>query len=149
MKKEIIVDIYTDGACSCNPGKGGWAAILIHNGTEKTISGFVDNTTNNQMELLAVINGLDALKVYPCKVNLYSDSAYVINAFTQGWIEKWKKNGWVTSTKKPIQNRDLWEQLDYLTTMHTVSFNKIRGHSDNKYNNLCDQIARQEILKNK
>ena len=104
------VDIYTDGACSGNPGAGGYCAILIYNGIEKVVSGSEDQTTNNRMELLAVIKGLESLKE-KCNVNLYSDSAYVINAFLQGWIDSWKANNWRTSGKKEVKNLDLWEKL--------------------------------------
>lgn len=140
------VEIYTDGACSGNPGNGGYCAILIYNGVEKTISGSRKDTTNNQMELLAVIKGLEALKV-PCKVNLYTDSQYVVNAFTEGWLDNWLNNGWKTSNNKSIKNIDLWKNLLELTKIHNVEFIKVKGHSDNKYNNLCDKIAVEEYKK--
>lgn len=140
------VEIYTDGACSGNPGNGGYCAILIYNGIEKTISGSQLNTTNNQMELLAVIKGLEALKM-PCKVNLYTDSQYVVNAFTEGWLNNWLINGWKTSNNKPIKNVELWTRLLELTKIHNVNFIKVKGHSDNEYNNLCDKIAVEEYKK--
>ena len=119
-----ILDIYTDGACSGNPGKGGYASILIYKGVEKIISGSEKETTNNRMELMAVIKGLEALKE-PCEVNLYSDSAYVINAITENWLENWKSIGWKTANKKPVKNIDLWQDLDKLLSVHKVNFIKI------------------------
>lgn len=143
MKK---VSIYTDGACSGNPGNGGYCAILIYNNVEKTISGSEKDTTNNRMELLAVIKGLSALKE-PCDVDLYSDSQYVTDAFNMSWITSWQMNGWKTSNKKPVKNVDLWETLLELTTKHNVTFIKVKGHSDNEYNNKCDKIAVSEYKK--
>lgn len=143
MKK---VSIYTDGACSGNPGNGGYCAILIYNNVEKTISGSEKDTTNNRMELLAVIKGLSALKE-PCDVDLYSDSQYVTDAFNMSWITSWQMNGWKTSNKKPVKNVDLWETLLELTTKHKVTFIKVKGHSDNEYNNRCDKIAVSEYKK--
>lgn len=140
------VEIYTDGACSNNPGDGGWAAVLMFGGVEKTLSGGQKSTTNNQMELVAVIEGLKALKE-PCIVNLYSDSAYVVNAFTQDWITQWQLSGWKTSTKKEVKNIELWKALLELCQKHKVNFIKVKGHADNKYNNKCDELARAEILK--
>lgn len=140
------VDIYTDGACSGNPGKGGYCAILIYNGVEKIVSGSEDNTTNNRMELLAVIMGLEALKE-PCTVNLFSDSRYVVDAFNQGWIEAWQVNGWKTSNKKEVKNVDLWQKLLEKRSVHQVTFIKVKGHADNPYNNRCDKIAVEEYKK--
>ena len=137
------VDVYTDGACSCNPGMGGYCAILIYNGVEKVISGAVKDTTNNRMELLAVIKGLKALKE-PCNANVYSDSQYVVDAFNKGWVDEWKSNGWKTSGKKEVKNPDLWQELIELVTTHKVTFIKVKGHSDNEYNNRCDKIAVSE-----
>lgn len=142
------VVLYTDGACSGNPGPGGWGVVLDYNGIKKQISGYEDNTTNNRMELLAVIKGLIALKE-TCNVEVYTDSAYVFNAFTQDWIKNWEQNGWVNSSKKQIANIDLWKQLLQLTNIHNVHFNKVKGHSDNELNNLCDKLATSEISKNK
>ena len=127
MEKIII---YTDGACSGNPGPGGWAAILIYNGKEKEISGGNKNTTNNIMEITAVIEGLKALK-YPCEVELYSDSAYVVNTFTQGWIFNWMQKGWKTASGDSVKNKELWQELYSLTKIHKVTFNKVKGHADN------------------
>ena len=141
MEKIII---YTDGACSGNPGPGGWAAVLIYNGKEKEISGGNKNTTNNIMEITAVIEGLKALK-YPCEVELYSDSAYVINTFTQGWIFNWMQKGWKTASGDPVKNKELWQELYSLTKIHKVTFNKVKGHADNHYNNRCDELARDAI----
>lgn len=138
------VELYTDGACSGNPGKGGWGAVLIYNKTEKEMSGAAKETTNNQMELLACIKGLEALKM-PCNVKLYSDSAYVVNSFLQGWLENWKNNNWRTSDKKPVKNKELWQQLDALCATHCVEWHKVKGHSDNKYNNICDKLATTAI----
>ena len=138
--------IYTDGACSGNPGPGGWGAILIYKDNKKEISGGEKSTTNNIMELTAVIEGLKLLK-YPCEVELYSDSAYVVNCFKQGWIYNWIKNNWKTSGKEPVKNKELWEELYNLTKIHKVNFNKVKGHSNNEYNNRCDELARNAIEK--
>lgn len=138
------VTIYTDGACSGNPGPGGWGAILMYKDTKKEISGGKKDTTNNIMELTAVIEALKLLK-YPCEVNLYSDSAYVVNAFLQNWIVNWQKNNWKTADKSDVKNKELWIQLLELTNMHTVKFIKVKGHSDNEYNNKCDELARNAI----
>ncbi len=140
------VTIYTDGACSGNPGPGGWAAILMYKGIEKEISGGEKNTTNNIMELTAAVRGLQLLK-YPCEVQLYSDSAYLVNGFKQGWIYNWQRNNWKTSNKEPVKNREIWEELYNLTKIHKVEFIKVKGHSDNEYNNRCDELARAEIKK--
>lgn len=144
--KDII--LYTDGACSGNPGPGGWGCVLEYNGTQKQLSGFEDNTTNNRMELMAVIKGLSALKE-PCNVEIFTDSAYVFNAFTQNWIVNWQSNGWVNSSKKQVANIDLWQQLLSLIETHKVHFNKVKGHADNPLNNLCDKLATTEIAKNR
>lgn len=141
MKKVII---YTDGACSGNPGPGGWGTILMYENTKKEISGGKKDTTNNVMEITAVIEGLKLLK-YPCTVEIYSDSAYVVNAFNQHWIANWRKNGWKNSKKEDVKNRELWEELESLMKPHEVSFIKVKGHSDNEYNNRCDELARNAI----
>lgn len=141
MEKVII---YTDGACSGNPGPGGWGTILMYQGNKKEIFGGEKDTTNNVMELTAVIEGLKALK-YPCEVELYSDSAYVVNAFDKGWIYNWVKNNWKTAGKDPVKNQELWQELYTLTKTHKVKFNKVKGHSDNEYNNRCDELARNAI----
>jgi len=140
--EEVI--IYTDGACSGNPGPGGWGSILMYKGNKKEISGGKEDTTNNVMELTAVIEGLKLLK-FPCKVKLYSDSAYVVNAFVQKWIYGWLKNGWKNSSKEPVKNKELWEELYNLTKIHEVEFIKVKGHADNEYNNRCDELARNAI----
>ena len=140
------VDIYTDGACSGNPGKGGYCAILIYNGVEKIVCGSEDDTTNNRMELLAVIKGLDALKE-PCEVNLYSDSQYFIDAFNQGWLANWQANGWKTASKKEVKNVDLWQKLVELSSIHKLTYIKVKGHADNPYNNRCDKIAVEQYKK--
>ena len=143
---EIVKDviIYTDGDCSGNPGVGGWCAILMHGGAKEQISGHEAATTNNMMELMAVIMGLKALK-YKCNVAVYSDSAYVCNAVENGWLQDWINNGWRTAGKKDVKNVDLWQELLRLMNMHTVCFVKVKGHSDNEYNNACDKVARAEI----
>lgn len=142
--KDIV--LYTDGACSGNPGKGGWAAILQYAGHEKVLSGGEVETTNNRMELMAVIKGLEALKE-ACHVEIFSDSAYVVNAFLQGWIDSWTANNWKTSSKKAVLNVDLWQRLLRLLEKHEVSWNKVKGHADNELNNRCDKLARGEIEK--
>ncbi len=138
------VTIYTDGACSGNPGPGGWGAILMYNGKKKEISGGKKDTTNNIMELTAVIESLKALK-FSCEVDLYSDSSYVINGFKQGWIYNWMKNNWKTSNNQPVKNKEIWEELYNLTKIHKVNFIKVKGHSDNEFNNRCDELARNAI----
>ena len=140
--EEVI--IYTDGACSGNPGPGGWGTILMYKDNKKEISGGLKNTTNNVMELTAVIEGLKLLK-FPCNVHLYSDSAYVVNAFNQNWIKNWVKNNWKTSDKKDVKNKELWQELLSLTKTHKVTFNKVKGHADNEFNNRCDELARMAI----
>ncbi|MCR5340945.1 MAG: ribonuclease HI [Saccharofermentans sp.] len=140
------VTIYTDGACSGNPGPGGWAAILIAGNYRKELSGGEANTTNNRMELEGVINGLHAL-TRPCNVTIYSDSAYVVNAFNQNWLDKWMKNGWKNSAKAEVANSDLWKELVVLTTTHKVTFSKVKGHADDELNNRCDELAVAESRK--
>lgn len=138
------VTIYTDGACSGNPGPGGWAAVLMYQDNKKEISGGKKETTNNVMELTAVIEGLKMLK-FPCKVKLYSDSAYVVNAFQQKWIYGWMKKGWMNAKKEPVKNKELWQELYDLTKTHDVEFIKVKGHADNEWNNRCDELARKAI----
>ena len=142
--EEVI--IYTDGACSGNPGAGGWGSILMYKDTKKEISGGKENTTNNVMELTAVIEGIKLLK-FPCKVKLYSDSAYVVNAFNHKWIYGWLKNGWKNASKEPVKNKELWQELYNLTKIHDVEFIKVKGHADNEFNNRCDELARNAITK--
>ena len=142
MKKEVT--IYTDGACSGNPGPGGWGAILMYREEKKELSGFEPETTNNRMELKAVIEAVRALKS-ACSIKIHSDSAYVCNAFHQNWLTNWQLNGWKTSAKRDVENQDLWrELLDALHT-HTYAFVKVKGHSDNPLNNRCDELARLAI----
>ena len=145
MNKPKVL-IYTDGACSGNPGPGGYGAIIIMGENEKEIYGARENTTNNQMELMAAIEGLKAL-TKPCVVELYSDSAYLVNAYEKDWINTWKKNGWKNSSKDPVKNKDLWEELENLRKIHDVSFIKVKGHADNVYNNRCDRLAVNAIEK--
>ena len=134
------VTIYTDGACSGNPGPGGWGAILEYMGHEKELSGGEKNTTNNRMELTAVIKALQALKE-PCTVELYSDSKYVLDALQKGWAVSWRKKGWIKSDKKPALNPDLWETLLNLVEMHDVRYHWVKGHASNPQNNRCDELA--------
>ena len=145
MEKVLI---YTDGACSGNPGPGGWGAILMYKEHKKEISGGNKETTNNIMEMTAVIMALKQLK-RPCKhdVEIYSDSAYVVNAFDKGWIYNWKKNNWKTASKEPVKNKELWEEIYKLIEDINVKFIKVKGHSDNEFNNRCDELARSEIEK--
>jgi len=142
IQKERIL-IYTDGACSGNPGPGGWACILIYGEHEKELSGHEPDTTNNRMELMAVIKGLEALNDSANKYNVevYSDSSYIVNAINQNWVENWQKNGWRTADKKEVKNRDLWQDLINLNNLHTPKYIKVKGHSDDEYNNRCDALA--------
>ena len=142
------VTLYTDGACSGNPGPGGWGAILEFNGIEKELSGGESSTTNNRMELTAVISGLQALKE-PCQVELYSDSKYVIDGLSKGWAVSWQKNGWRKADKKPALNPDLWEVLLELTNKHQLNYHWVKGHADNPKNNRCDELAVTESQKYK
>ena len=134
------VDVYTDGSCSGNPGPGGWGAILLYKGLEKELSGGARQTTNNQMELTGAISALSALKE-PCRVTLYTDSLYFVNAINHKWLENWKKRGWKKADKSPVLNRELWEALDGQLSRHQVTFVWVKGHADNPYNNRCDQLA--------
>ena len=140
------VEIWTDGACSCNPGPGGWAAILNYRGVEKVISGGLASTTNNVMELTAVIEALNVLKE-KCDVTLYSDSSYVVNAIEANWLEGWERNGFKTASNKPVKNRELWEELSRVLKVQKVTFVHVKGHADNVNNNRCDKIAREEVQK--
>ena len=142
MKKQVT--LYTDGACSGNPGIGGYAGILIYGDIQREYNGAEASTTNNRMEVLAVIVGLKRLK-YPCKVEVYSDSAYTVNAFSEKWIYGWKKSGWKKADGKPVLDEDLWRELYDLTVVHEVTFHKVAGHADNALNNRCDELARAAI----
>ena len=137
------VTLYTDGACSGNPGPGGWGVVLEYQGNRRELSGGAENTTNNRMELTAVIQGLKALRE-PCIVELYSDSKYVIDALEKGWAMSWRKKGWIKSDKKPALNPDLWEILLELTVQHRLHYHWVKGHADNPMNNRCDELAVQE-----
>lgn len=137
------ITIYTDGACSNNPGAGGIGAVLIYNQVIKEISGFVPYTTNNQMELLALIVALDSLKK-PCNIQLFLDSNYVKDGITK-WILTWKKNNWKNSQKQPVKNIKLWQHLDTLTAKHNITYNWVKGHSGNKYNEIVDNLATQSV----
>ena len=135
------VQIYTDGACSGNPGPGGWGTVLLYGSAQKEMSGGEAMTTNNRMELLAAVMALRAL-TEPCIVELYTDSAYLCNAFRQHWLDHWRSNGWMTSSKKPVENRDLWESLLEAARIHELHLHKVKGHADNPINNRCDALAR-------
>ena len=130
-----------------NPGPGGWGTILMYKETIKEISGYMPDTTNNIMEITAVIEGLKKLK-FACEVEIYSDSSYVVNAFNNFWIQGWIKNNWINSSKEPVKNKELWQELYELTKKHKVKFIKVKGHSDNKYSNRCDELARNAIKNN-
>lgn len=140
------IEIYTDGACSGNPGPGGWGAVLVYNGKEKELSGSEKETTNNRMELTAVIMALNALN-QPCEVKLTTDSKYVCDAINKGWVYSWRKNGWRKSDKKPALNVDLWEELLSLLEKHEVQFIWVKGHNGHKYNEICDALAVKEYQK--
>lgn len=142
MIKEVT--IYTDGACSGNPGPGGWGAVLIYGESRKELSGGENPTTNQRMELQAAIAALSALKE-SCQVALYSDSAYLINAWQQKWLDNWQRNGWKNAKKQPVENQDLWKKLLTLAKIHTITWHKVKGHADNVENNRCDELARQAI----
>lgn len=138
------VTIYTDGACSNNPGPGGWGCVLLYCSHRKEASGSAVDTTNNRMELTAAIEALKLLKRI-CSVDLYTDSAYLCNAFEKKWLDTWRVNGWKTANRHEVENRDLWEQLDALCSKHEVRFHKVKGHADNEENNRCDKLARNAI----
>lgn len=140
------IEIYTDGACSGNPGPGGWGAVLVYNGKEKELSGSEKNTTNNRMELTAVIMALNALN-QPCEVKLTTDSKYVCDAINKDWVYSWRKNGWKKSDKKPALNVDLWKELLSLLEKHEVEFIWVKGHNGHKYNEICDALAVKEYQK--
>jgi ribonuclease HI len=142
---EVI--IYTDGACSGNPGPGGWAALLMYGPHKKELTGYEAHTTNQRMELMAAIGGLEALK-RPCLVKLHSDSAYLVNAFQREWLDKWQRNGWLNVKKQPVENQDLWKRLLALTKEHQVHWVKVEGHSDDEFNERCDYLAKQAIKEN-
>ena len=140
------VQSYTDGACSGNPGPGGWAAILVALGVEKDIAGHALSTTKYRMEMTAAIEALKQLR-RPCHVKLYSDSAYLISAFNQGWIENWQRNGWRNAAKDPVSNMDLWQELLAVSQQHTIEWIKVKGHADHPFNNRCDKLAVAQITK--
>lgn len=140
------VRLYTDGACSGNPGPGGWGVVLIYGKHRKELAGGEPATTNNRMELTAAIAGLSALN-RPCAVDLYTDSQYLSRAFNEGWLAKWQKNGWLTANRQPVQNQDLWLRLLALCREHKVTWHWVKGHADNPENNRCDELARAEIAK--
>lgn len=139
-KKKKTVIVFTDGACSGNPGPGGWGVLLQWNNEEKELTGGANHTTNNRMEMRAVIEALNALN-QPCYVKIHSDSALIVNAFKQGWIDGWLKRGWKKANKKPVENRDLWEEMLAAMQPHDVEWIKVKGHSDNERNNRVDALA--------
>lgn len=141
------VTIYTDGACSGNPGPGGWGAVLLHGEHRKEISGAEPDTTNQRMELKAVIEGLKALKVQGWEVSVHTDSAYLVNAFAQGWLDKWQINGWKNSRKEEVANQDLWRELLELGSLNRVNYVKVKGHAGDAWNERCDVLAREAIKK--
>jgi ribonuclease HI len=140
--KDIV--IFTDGACSGNPGIGGWAAVLLYNGTQKQLSGYDKSTTNNRMELFAVIQALRALN-QTCHCLVHTDSQYIVDAFNKDWLTTWQRNNWRTSSKSEVKNIDLWKALLYETNKHKVEFVKVKGHSDVELNELCDKLAVGEV----
>ena len=144
--KQVI--IYTDGACSGNPGPGGWGAVLMYRDKALEISGYEARTTNNRMELMAPIQALSRLKE-PCEVKLYSDSAYLVNAFKKGWLDSWSRNNWLKSDKKPVENQDLWKEILEFTGVHRIEWIKVKGHADNPHNNRCDELATGEIKRHR
>ncbi len=148
MAQRKQVEIFTDGACSGNPGPGGYGVILRYKGINKELSGGEHTTTNNRMELTAVITGLQALKE-PCDVTLYSDSKYIIDAIQKGWAKKWKANGWMRNKKDPALNPDLWDKLLDLLEVHNVTFVWVKGHAGHPENERCDQLAVEQSLKHK
>ncbi len=139
------IELFTDGACAGNPGPGGWCAILRFNKAERELSGFQKLTTNNQMEMTAVIEGLRALKE-PCHVTVYTDSQYLHKGFTQ-WMNQWKRNGWKTASKEPVKNRELWQALDELAGKHQLEWVWVRGHAGHPENERCDELAREQIMR--
>ena len=141
---KMQVTIYTDGACSGNPGPGGWGCILMYNQHRKESSGSALNTTNNRMEITAALEALKLLKE-PCRVDLYTDSAYLCNALEKKWLDTWSKNGWKTASKSNVENQDLWKELIVELDRHDVQFHKVKGHADNEYNNRCDKLARDAV----
>lgn len=140
------VTIYTDGACSGNPGPGGWAAVVLYSGRKEEVSGGEGNTTNQRMELRAAVEALRHL-LGPSSVALYSDSAYLVNAFKDNWFARWERNGWRNARREPVANQDLWRELLRLNRVHRITWHKVKGHSNNHYNDRCDLLARREIEK--
>ena len=138
------VSIYTDGACSGNPGPGGWGCVLVYGTRMKELQGAEENTTNQRMELMAAIAALEALKE-PCKAGLFSDSAYLINAFNLGWLINWQQNGWINSRKQPVENQDLWRRLLKAAEGHDITWRKVKGHAGNELNERCDALAREAV----
>lgn len=149
MEKDREIIIYTDGACSGNPGPGGWGAVLFYGENKKELSGYESLTTNQRMEITAVVQALKALKVTGWKVTVYSDSAYVVNAFQQNWIKNWQKNGWKNSKKEPVANQDLWQDLIEQGNRNNFTLQKVKGHAGQEWNERCDELARKAIKDNR
>lgn len=149
MEKDREIIIYTDGACSGNPGPGGWGAVLFYEQNKKELSGYEPLTTNQRMEITAVVQALKALKVTGWKVTVYSDSAYVVNAFQQNWIKNWQKNGWKNSKKEPVANQDLWQELIEQGNRNNFTLQKVKGHAGQEWNERCDELARKAIKDNR
>jgi len=144
----ILLSLYTDGACSGNPGPGGWAAVLLYGEKRLELSGFEPATTNNRMEIMAAIRGLQTLK-RPCALCVYTDSTYLAHAVSRGWLARWQANDWRKADKKPVENIDLWQELLQAMAPHTITWQHVRGHADNEENNRCDTLARAEIQRNR
>ena len=144
MDKKKQVTIYTDGACSGNPGPGGWGCVLIFGPHRKELSGAERESTNQRMELMAALRALEQLRE-PCRVLLHSDSAYLINGFVKGWLDKWEKNGWINSQKKPVENQDIWRPLRKISLEHDIDWIKVKGHAGNIENERCDQLAKEAL----
>ena len=145
---ENTIAVYTDGACSGNPGPGGWGVVLLYQGRQKEMSGFEANTTNNRMELTAVIQGLSALKTNDITITVYTDSKYIVDAINQHWLDNWQNKNWRNAAKQPVANRDLWEQIIALNQKFKPTYVWVKGHSTNEYNNRCDAMAVQAIHDN-
>lgn len=146
MPGKPVVDVYTDGACSGNPGPGGWGAVLLYKGKQKELSGGESHTTNNRMEMQAVVEACNAMK-RPCHIRIHSDSALIINAMTKGWLKSWQSKGWRKSDKKPVENQDLWQAILQATERHTLEWIKVKGHAGIKWNERADQLAVLESKK--
>ena len=146
MNKKKQVTVYTDGACSGNPGPGGWGCVLIFGPHRKELAGAERESTNQRMELMAALRALEQLRE-PCHVLLHSDSAYLINGFIKGWLDKWEKNGWINSKRQPVENQDIWRPLREIARGHEIEWIKVKGHAGNIENERCDQLAKEALLR--